>query len=400
MDFTHFPVYVYILTGLAALLLTGGMVYVIRSLRDDSFEEIAVPISNFQEIENLKKEFSGILSSDGKGSGLTGHLLKENLSIGAAGRGTEPTSMIQPPAVDGAARNGSLTAGTSLGVNPAESRAAALEKECQRLKEALEREISSKDAVVLSEEEKSRFEEQSSELLTARSAVVVLTEENQKIKSKLVEMEEACGLIESSFAELRNQHHLLVQQKQQQLAVLKRETGLAQQQARAEWAAKAADLENLQSENRVLEDKLRQSQSQVKELIRELASTRLQREQLTHEFKALQSELQSGHSAVEQEQAGRIAQFKKALQELELEKSEIADSYKKLQDEYNRVKAFNAQLVEKGKLLQYELTKHRAQALGLEKICEDFRGQIDRRQGAGLNPKAPLCGSREAGSRP
>lgn len=390
MDLTQIPAYAYILVGLAVLLLAGGVVFIIRGIREGSSGDLAVPISNLQEIENLKKEFSGILSSDGKAQNLTRHLLKENLSHGTAGREPAQTLMVQPPGVPVSAQKHSLTTDMSLGVNPAEARAAALEKECQRLKEALERELSSKNAATLSGEEENRFEEQSRTLRNAQSALAVLTEENRKIKTKLIDLENACTIIESSFGEFKKQHQLLVQQKQQQLVALNREIGLAQQQARAARAEKAADVEQLQAENRVLQERARQSQGQVNELSRELESARSRQDQLAQKFQTLQVELQSRHSALEQEQAGRIVQLKKALQELEQEKSEISDFQKQLQHEYNRVKAFNSQLVEKGKLLQYELTKHRAQALGLEKICEDFRGQIDRRQVTGLDSKAPL----------
>ena len=41
-------------------------------------------------------------------------------------------------------------------------------------------------------------------------------------------------------------------------------------------------------------------------------------------------------------------------------------------------------LLEKEQILQYELTKSRAQALGLERISEDFKSEMDRFRGENL----------------
>ena len=41
-------------------------------------------------------------------------------------------------------------------------------------------------------------------------------------------------------------------------------------------------------------------------------------------------------------------------------------------------KDFNRNLIDKDKMLQYELTKSRAQTVGLEKVCEDFKIRLDR----------------------
>ena len=42
-----------------------------------------------------------------------------------------------------------------------------------------------------------------------------------------------------------------------------------------------------------------------------------------------------------------------------------------------KAEELNAHLLQKDQMIQYELTKNRAQALGLEKICEDFKTQIE-----------------------
>ena len=48
-----------------------------------------------------------------------------------------------------------------------------------------------------------------------------------------------------------------------------------------------------------------------------------------------------------------------------------------LQEDFKRTEELNVQLLEKERIMQYELVKNRAQALGLERICEDFKRQIE-----------------------
>jgi len=48
-----------------------------------------------------------------------------------------------------------------------------------------------------------------------------------------------------------------------------------------------------------------------------------------------------------------------------------------LKNDFEKTKEHNAHLIEKERFMEFELSKNRAQALGLEKICEDFKVQIE-----------------------
>ena len=63
---------------------------------------------------------------------------------------------------------------------------------------------------------------------------------------------------------------------------------------------------------------------------------------------------------------------------LKKEKEELTQREAELIRNLQKLKEFNAYLLEKENILEYELAKNRAQALGLEKICEDFKIQLDR----------------------
>ena len=68
-----------------------------------------------------------------------------------------------------------------------------------------------------------------------------------------------------------------------------------------------------------------------------------------------------------------LAELKGKNEEMIIERQEGKHNNEKLKD-------FNQHLIEKEKILKYELTKSRAQSLGLEKICEDFKIQIEEMQ--------------------
>jgi chromosome segregation ATPase len=64
---------------------------------------------------------------------------------------------------------------------------------------------------------------------------------------------------------------------------------------------------------------------------------------------------------------------------LRKEKEDLLQARASLEQNFQKVKEFNTHLIEKTKLLQYESTKQRAQALGLERVCEDFKIQIEEK---------------------
>ena len=62
---------------------------------------------------------------------------------------------------------------------------------------------------------------------------------------------------------------------------------------------------------------------------------------------------------------------------------DLLQSNEALKSELAKIKELNDQIREKEKVLQLELTKARAQSVGLEKICEDFKEQIEIMSEAG-----------------
>ena len=202
----------------------------------------------------------------------------------------------------------------------------------------------------------------------------------------------------NELKEMGEQVHLL----QQQLAAF--------QQAETDWKRRIEELRFQSSEDKKLTEELRDKISGIENTGEE----RLR--QLQEEKKTILSQLESKNTAVESfkvdlqqakaqslldigEANKKIDMLQKQLERLQAQKNEESDlrlqsalanfeQIRKERDEWikersvceasiNRLKQFNDQLTEQEKILHYELTKSQAQIIGLEKVCEDFKGQIE-----------------------
>lgn len=80
----------------------------------------------------------------------------------------------------------------------------------------------------------------------------------------------------------------------------------------------------------------------------------------------------------------KLAEALAEVGEFRKEREQLRQAQEGLECDFTKIKDINAYLLEKEKLLQYELTKERAQSLGLERICEDFKIQIDEMAKSGV----------------
>ena len=80
----------------------------------------------------------------------------------------------------------------------------------------------------------------------------------------------------------------------------------------------------------------------------------------------------------------QLSQALAEVGEFKKEREQLLQARDGLEQDFTKIKDMNTYLLEKEKLLQYELTKERAQSLGLERICEDFKIQIDEMAKSGV----------------
>ena len=93
-------------------------------------------------------------------------------------------------------------------------------------------------------------------------------------------------------------------------------------------------------------------------------------------FEAQNQELKESIEKLKKDNENNPAQSE-TLSQLQSEKEALAQEKKKLEDEFQNLKQSDQVLVEKTKLIQSELTKTRAQSIGLEKICANFKIQLE-----------------------
>ena len=72
-----------------------------------------------------------------------------------------------------------------------------------------------------------------------------------------------------------------------------------------------------------------------------------------------------------------ISEAHAAIENLQAQKDSLLAAKADLEKDSKKIKEFSANLLQKEDMLQYELTKARAQAMGLEKISEDFKVEIE-----------------------
>jgi len=72
-----------------------------------------------------------------------------------------------------------------------------------------------------------------------------------------------------------------------------------------------------------------------------------------------------------------LANTKGRMEALTQERQQLLGEMARKDQNYLKLKEFNARILEKEKTLHYELSKSRAHSLGLERLCEDFSTQIE-----------------------
>ena len=163
----------------------------------------------------------------------------------------------------------------------------------------------------------------------------------------------------------------------------------AARQADADRQAQFNDtLTRLKAENQSLLEQGQESQKQIErlrgniELMQKINNQKLnEANEAMHRLEIQRSESdriqqefldkQLSHALAE------VGEFKK-------EREQLLQAHDGLERDFTKIKDMNTYLLEKEKLLQYELTKERAQSLGLERICEDFKIQIDEMAKSGV----------------
>ncbi len=181
----------YLVIGVIVFLVVAG-IYAMRMLKGNSEDQAAVPISDVQEINELKKAYTAQPQKEKNesSSNITSHFINENIRKKEDAQALEQSNSPQ----ELSEKIISLQRDLEFLKQRSTQKTAEIDKlkqENAQLNTALQREVSSKDAVTLSEEEKRDLEGKDGQLQRFGSANESLTKENANLQSQIEQARKA-----------------------------------------------------------------------------------------------------------------------------------------------------------------------------------------------------------------
>jgi chromosome segregation ATPase len=219
-----------------------------------------------------------------------------------------------------------------------------------------------------------------------------LKQENETIRSqdtsaKDVNVERYEQQLAQAGAEcerLRKENESLQQQRNESLDRLRQleaEVSLLQQknenqlkQIEEKYREQTAELT---AQNNDLQSQLQEKIERIRELDGATSQTTETVSGLKTTVQMLQSQLEERAVKLSQLET-QVPALQSEMDQLRQEKGSWEQTKAGLEENIHKLKEFNGHLLEKDRMIQYELAKSRAQAMGFEKINEDFKDQLDQ----------------------
>jgi len=302
---------IFVAFGFAGIFFVIGIIFVLKGFRSDPEEHQAVPISDYEEIQEINEDI----------------LIKtESTKQSESYDETKAETAIQ---LD---ENDQINVGNH-------------EAELNSLKE--ESDNQAQDA----QEKIDKLIKENQELKEVQKNLEGLASKNTQIQKEMDDKAGKTHELELSVSDLKKEREQILQQGHLKVK---------------EFEEKIQKIENDKEKylnDRNLLEKLR------KENVELTAQINRDKNKIT-EF-----EDQLGRCKGESEKD--VVKAKETIDSLNSQQTQMHEKQRELELNVKKMKKFNAHLIEKEKILQYELTKSRAQSIGLEKICEDFKIQIE-----------------------
>lgn len=155
----------------------------------------------------------------------------------------------------------------------------------------------------------------------------------------------------------------------------------------SETASRAPSLEvdRIMHEKDFLEVQLKENQANLASLQEDMEIVKMRYDQklkeALSELESLKHRQEQGEGSGSRDlEAAEAVSGDELVERLKKEKEELIQSRENLENDLAQLKEVHDRLREKERLLQYELTKNRAKAIGLEKICKVYKEQMESRQ--------------------
>ena len=322
----------------AAVILVIGAVLVIKGLKEAEVEA-AVPIRDIKEIRKLEKKSPEV----------------------------RPTLAATPqpePATDGKIKEE---------LEQLRRKNQDLSAENERLNEALKKEMAAQNMKTISVEEQKTLAEREQRFALAQQSLDQITKENLQMKDQLKNEKDNAACLEKTIESLKNEKSQIEMRETLKINDLNREVGglrLVQEEVerhKQSLAKVERDFYDAKQHKEAAEEKLKMLERDYEERL----------EKSKEHFESLSLQQQATIQKQVQLIGERLSEAMATIAALKKEKEDWHKNNEGAVLEQQKTRDLNTQLAERERQLQYELTKSRAQALGLEKICEDFKLQIE-----------------------
>ncbi len=357
---------------LTAIVVIGGLFVLMKKEAEKGPDKDAVLITDISE---LKRQIS---PDEKKPAGAPADELSEAKAKLAALEQSAPVAG-PPPAVPGEIKFSKIITDDELGLSPASAAGSDQQILEQRVRD-LEAEIQA-----ISEKAVRQAEE-------AVRVIEALSQENDALKAGgLVASSAPDGDLNALILELKEKNSILgnqldlgtskVEQLETQLAVIRKEMGqqlleansmIARLKAESEAQGRVGQ-ESLLAEKRELEEWREKNGRQMREMEEGLAQAKEENLLLKDAKKLLEAKL----SVLEDDHKKQLDDAKTIVHSLTGEKDAAVNRATEMEQNIEKLKELNATLIDKAKILQFELNRQRAQATGMERVCSNFKTQLE-----------------------
>lgn len=206
--------------------------------------------------------------------------------------------------------------------------------------------------------------------------IVRLAAENAQFQKQIAEQGSRLGRFEEKIAGMQTEKEQLLLSHE-----LVDDLKSKNQHLQERCEERNESLRRLEDENRTLLAQAEKKDGQIQDVRKNLELMQKINNQKLNEahetISLLQVQKQEGDRARENMLNKELSEAMSKLETLNQEKEDLLRAKTDLEDNLRHIKEVNAHLLGREKVLRHELTKNRAQAIGWEKICGDFKTQIE-----------------------
>jgi myosin heavy subunit len=266
-----------------------------------------------------------------------------------------------------------------------------LSHEKEDLRVALEKEIALHSAQSLTEEERRKWRETADQLKTLQANVENFREESNKAQNEMNQMRARLIAAQQQNQALR-QERLNLQETERRLQKIRQDYDQLKESAKTQYQMRDRLSDEQTKQNQAWEEKEKRYEDKISELKQMLLEWERMGQERQALWESVKSDLQTQNANLLkrlQEQEKNMTVLQTEIKDIETKKDSTesgstgtltANDEQRWKERVRQLEDFNAFLLAKERKLQYELTKNRAQTLGLERMFEDLKRQIELAQ--------------------